>query len=240
MSPPNYNSVEEISKSEETKYEEGLERLPSRKNRPSHSAASRNGVSNGYFCKDTVLLDKFQELSLKPTVKLEEDVINNNTAQDPVEPLYFEVGGLKFDDLKDCAEVAEAISFEEQKTYFRRISAVKNTTKKKSKGGKLVRVNKKEIAIFRYGDTVFAIDEKCPHAGGPLHLGDIESIGLGGILCIVCPWHKWKIELTTGKLKVPDRQRDTLVYPVKISDDGCLSIGFKEFAPDYFSCNEEF
>ena len=55
--------------------------------------------------------------------------------------------------------------------------------------GALVNVNKTEIAVFRYGDSVLATKERCPHAGGPLHLGDIEMLP-DRSLCVRCPWHK--------------------------------------------------
>ena len=45
--------------------------------------------------------------------------------------------------------------------YMKKMQAIKN----EYKSGKLVKINKKEIAIFRYGEKVFAIDEKCPHVG---------------------------------------------------------------------------
>ena len=76
--------------------------------------------------------------------------------------------------------------------------------------------------------------------GGPLHLGDIETVGEANILCIVCPWHRWKIELKTGKLKVPLRPKQVTIYPVKISDMGHIYIGFDEFSPSYFEAKEDF
>ena len=77
-------------------------------------------------------------------------------------------------------------------------------------------------------------------AGGPLHLGDIETVGEANILCIVCPWHRWKIELKTGKLKVPLRPKQITIYPVKISDMGDIYIGFDEFSPSYFEAKDDF
>ena len=38
----------------------------------------------------------------------------------------------------------------------------------------------------------YAIDNLCPHRGGPLGEGDIE----GAI--VVCPWHGWRWDVTTG------------------------------------------
>ncbi len=37
-----------------------------------------------------------------------------------------------------------------------------------------------------------AVDNVCPHRGGPLGLGIVEGNK------IVCPWHGWEFELATG------------------------------------------
>jgi len=38
-----------------------------------------------------------------------------------------------------------------------------------------------------------AVDNVCPHRGGPLGQGMVEGAK------IVCPWHGWEFELETGK-----------------------------------------
>ena len=58
------------------------------------------------------------------------------------------------------------------------------------KKGELVTVNNTEVAVFKYGEDVLATQAKCPHAGGPLNLGDIEVLP-DKSLCVKCPWHKW-------------------------------------------------
>ncbi len=59
--------------------------------------------------------------------------------------------------------------------------------------GKLVTVAGKEIALFNVDGTFHAIDNECPHRGGPLSEGEIEG-------CIVtCPWHAWQFDMTTGE-----------------------------------------
>ncbi|XP_056393715.1 Rieske domain-containing protein [Hyla sarda] len=58
-------------------------------------------------------------------------------------------------------------------------------------------VNDKEVVIFHHLGTFHALDLRCYHAGGPLHLGEIEDIN--GQACIVCPWHKYKIVLENGE-----------------------------------------
>ena len=39
-----------------------------------------------------------------------------------------------------------------------------------------------------------ATASRCPHAGGPLHLGDIEVLP-DRSLCVRCPWHRWAFKL---------------------------------------------
>ena len=39
------------------------------------------------------------------------------------------------------------------------------------------------------------LDNRCPHAGGPLALGRVTADGL----CVECPWHGARFQLATGK-----------------------------------------
>jgi nitrite reductase (NADH) small subunit/3-phenylpropionate/trans-cinnamate dioxygenase ferredoxin subunit len=55
------------------------------------------------------------------------------------------------------------------------------------------------LAIFRTGGEIFAIDNACPHAGGPLGAGRLDG-------CVVtCPLHGWRIDLRSGRS--PDDER---------------------------------
>ncbi|XP_063151477.1 Rieske domain-containing protein [Candoia aspera] len=60
-----------------------------------------------------------------------------------------------------------------------------------------VAVHERDIVIFYHAGQFYALDCRCYHAGGPLHLGEIEDIN--GQPCIICPWHKYKITLNTGE-----------------------------------------
>ena len=57
--------------------------------------------------------------------------------------------------------------------------------------GKKVEAHGRSIAIFKDRGALFAIDDVCPHRGGPLHQGDIE----GG--AAICPLHGWAFDLAT-------------------------------------------
>ncbi len=49
-----------------------------------------------------------------------------------------------------------------------------------------------EVALFKCNGSVYALDNSCPHQGGPLGEGFIEEG------CVTCPWHGWQFDLKTG------------------------------------------
>lgn len=51
------------------------------------------------------------------------------------------------------------------------------------------------VAVFRHRGKLCAIDDACPHRGGPLGKGDIED---GAVLC---PLHGWAFDLETGCMR---------------------------------------
>ena len=67
------------------------------------------------------------------------------------------------------------------------------------------------VAVFHHGGQVFALNETCPHRGGPLHLGEVED----GV--VRCPWHDWRFDLATGASPLNPRSR-VAAYPTRISD----------------------
>lgn len=48
------------------------------------------------------------------------------------------------------------------------------------------------LAIFNVAGTFYAIDNACPHRGGPLGDGDVDGT------LVSCPWHAWRFDVTTG------------------------------------------
>lgn len=58
--------------------------------------------------------------------------------------------------------------------------------------GKTVTANGKEIALFNVNGKFFAIDNTCPHRGGPLGEGELEDS------IVTCPWHGWRFNVETG------------------------------------------
>ena len=76
--------------------------------------------------------------------------------------------------------------------------------------GRSVRLADQEIAIFNLGDRFLAVDNRCPHAGGPLADGIISGD------TVVCPLHGWKICLTDGAVARPEVNACVSTYPVRI------------------------
>ena len=79
---------------------------------------------------------------------------------------------------------------------------------------KLVAVDGKEIALFNVDGTFYALDNECPHRGGPLGEGELEG-------CIVtCPWHAWQYDVRTGESITDDLK--VARYDVKVEGDDVL------------------
>jgi nitrite reductase (NADH) small subunit len=63
--------------------------------------------------------------------------------------------------------------------------------------GRVAVVAGREIAIFNLPDGFLAVDNRCPHKGGPLADGIVSGRG------VVCPLHAWKIDLERGTVERP-------------------------------------
>jgi len=71
-----------------------------------------------------------------------------------------------------------------------------------------VHAGNKEICLSHFEGEICALDNKCPHQGGPLGEGSIEK----GLLR--CPWHGWDYHPCSGK--APGFDDGVSNYPVKI------------------------
>lgn len=79
-------------------------------------------------------------------------------------------------------------------------------------GARVVRRPGRDIAVFRNAaDEVFALEDRCPHKGGPLSQGIVHGCR------VTCPLHNMVIELETGSAVAPDEGIVTKV-PVKIEN----------------------
>lgn len=58
------------------------------------------------------------------------------------------------------------------------------------------RVDDVSVLVYRLGDQVSAMVERCSHETGPLGEGDV--VGSGPDACVVCPWHGSTFRLVDG------------------------------------------
>ena len=69
-----------------------------------------------------------------------------------------------------------------------------------------------DVAVFRAdGDRVFALDDRCPHRGGPLSQGIVFGDR------VACPLHGWTIGLRDGCAVAPD-EGCVRRHPVRVED----------------------
>jgi nitrite reductase (NADH) small subunit len=85
------------------------------------------------------------------------------------------------------------------------------------RGARCIDTPRGRVAVFRTGDDrVFAIDDRCPHKGGPLSQGIVHGAS------VTCPLHNWVISLETGTAQGAD-EGCVRTTPVRI-EEGMLYI----------------
>ncbi len=66
-------------------------------------------------------------------------------------------------------------------------------------GARVIQHPQGDIAVFRNADDeVFALEDRCPHKGGPLSQGIVYG------KTVACPLHGWQIGLDCGTAAAPD------------------------------------
>jgi len=89
--------------------------------------------------------------------------------------------------------------------------------------GRTLQLGSRTLAVFNLGDRYVAVDNRCPHGGGPL------ADGIVGGTTVTCPLHNWRVCLESGAVTKPCDAGVPQVrtYPVKV-EDGVLMLGVAE------------
>jgi nitrite reductase/ring-hydroxylating ferredoxin subunit len=96
-----------------------------------------------------------------------------------------------------------------------RLARAASLSELREQGRLVVHVDRHTLCLFAVGDDVYAVDNRCPHMGFPLHRGTIAD----GIL--TCHWHHARFDLCTGGTF--DQWADDLRrFPVEIRGDDVL------------------
>ena len=81
--------------------------------------------------------------------------------------------------------------------------------------GRSIEISGKPLALFNVGGGFYAINDVCGHRGGPLGEGELDG------KTVICPWHGWRYNVTTGENElVPDLPTEK--YDVKIDGEDIL------------------
>ena len=84
------------------------------------------------------------------------------------------------------------------------------------RGARCVNTAFGRIAVFRTAeDEVFAIDDRCPHKGGPLSQGIVHDCA------VTCPLHNLVVDLATGAMR-EEAGGSVPVVPVRLHEGRIL------------------
>jgi len=79
--------------------------------------------------------------------------------------------------------------------------------------GKAVAVGVRRIALFNIDGAYHAIDDACPHRGGPLSEGMVVGTE------VTCPWHGSVFDVTSGTVLGAPAPRDVARYDVRVKGE---------------------
>ncbi len=92
---------------------------------------------------------------------------------------------------------------------------VAQTTEIPDGEGRSYEVDGKAVAVFNVHGTFYALDNTCPHRGGPLGEGYLEE------KVVTCPWHGWRFDVATGACSA-NPATQVLQYPLKVAGTDIL------------------
>jgi nitrite reductase (NADH) small subunit len=76
-------------------------------------------------------------------------------------------------------------------------------------------IEEKSIALCNVGGEFHAIEGVCPHRNAPLGQGALHG------KMVVCPWHAWEFDCTTGQHDY-NPSIAVATYPVKVEGEDIL------------------
>ncbi len=90
---------------------------------------------------------------------------------------------------------------------------------------KTVFLDGKMVGLFNVGGTIYALNNRCTHARGPLTEGKVNTDECH----VVCPWHYGKFDLKTGAAIDGVVRKPVETYQVEIRD-GMVHVGTRVLA----------
>ena len=91
---------------------------------------------------------------------------------------------------------------------------------------KRIEAEGRQITVFNVRGEYFALNDRCPHEGGPLCTGKISALTVSSEPgtyewtredeFIRCPWHGWEFDLRTGRSVCDPRTMRVRLYDVRV------------------------
>ncbi|MDJ0910471.1 MAG: thiamine pyrophosphate-binding protein [Woeseiaceae bacterium] len=85
------------------------------------------------------------------------------------------------------------------------------------------------MALTNVDGEFTAMENRCPHQGGPLGEGSIE-VGADGQCWLRCPWHGWDFDPKTGRPPGGHEDSGQQLFPVELREDG-IYVGIEAEPP---------
>ena len=82
--------------------------------------------------------------------------------------------------------------------------------------GKVVEAEGMTFALFNVDGTYYAVENSCPHRGGPLGEGKLNRH------VVTCPWHRHKFNVKTGEIVTLLSRPNAKTYPVTVEGNDVL------------------
>ena len=100
-----------------------------------------------------------------------------------------------------------------------RITDVRNIP---AREGRAVQISSTSIAVFNLDGRFVALENRCPHKGGPL------ADGIVGAGTVTCPLHNWRVSLESGRVTKPCDGEDLSVrtFDVRV-ENGVLMLSLE-------------
>ena len=81
------------------------------------------------------------------------------------------------------------------------------------------------VALFNVDGEILALDNTCPHAGGPLGEGTLDGE------VVECPWHGWEFNVRTGQcIENPTPEWAVPCYQTRV-ENGIIQVAFPAETP---------
>jgi nitrite reductase/ring-hydroxylating ferredoxin subunit len=81
-----------------------------------------------------------------------------------------------------------------------------------------VQAGERWYALVNLDGVLHAVDNNCPHNGGPLSRGTLDGQTL------TCPWHCWSWDVTTGRNRAPGVDWRLPRLPVRVLENGEIQL----------------